>query len=165
MASGAPGRLVVILDDAFAPERNDVVLGAIVALSAAGVAEIGLSETGDTATPLRVRALLQDAVGLARPVPLRMHLRNHDGLGLVKAIVALKSGVHHFDTTLSGLDGTVATEDLVRLFGGVEVDSPADADRVNNAAVALRLALAPTGVTTPDIATEQVATNPVGAAG
>src|SRR6478735_4312143 len=165
MASGAPDRLVVILDDAFAPERNDVVLGAIVALSAGGVAEIGLSETGDTATPLRVRSLLQDAVGLARPVPLRMHLRNHDRLGLVKAIVALKSGGHHCDTHLSGLDGTVATEDLVRLFGGVEVDSPADADRVTNAAVALRLALAPTGVATPDIVTEPVATNPVGAAG
>ena len=114
------------------------------ALSAAGVAEIGLSETGDSATPLRVRALLQDAVGLARPVPLRVHLRDHDRLGLVKALTALKSGVTHFDTTLAGLDGTVATEDLVRLFGGVEVDSPADADRVAQAAAALRLALAPT---------------------
>ncbi|WP_243057064.1 flavin reductase [Nocardioides sp. SR21] len=165
IADGAPGSVVVILDDAFDPARNDVVLGSIVALSSAGVAEIGLSEKGDTANPLRVRSLLQDAVGLARPVPLRMHLRNHDRLGLVKAIVALKSGVHHFDTTLSGLDGTVATEDLVRLFGGVEVDSPADPDLVDNAAAALRLALAPTGVTPTDLATEPVATNPVGAAG
>ena len=86
-------------------------------------------------------------------------------VGPGEALCIPRGAVHHFDTTLSGLDGTVATEDLVRLFGGVEVDSPADPDLVDNAATALRLALTPTGLTTPDLATETVATNPVGAAG
>lgn len=173
IAADEPARVVAVLEDAFAAERADDVLAAVIALSAAGVAEIGLSENGDSATPLRVRALLQDAVALSRPVPLRVHLRDHDRLGLVKAITALKSGVTHFDTTLSGLDGTIATEDLVRLFGGVEVDSPADHDRVTRAADALRLALAPTDLSlktpasggAPELATAPVVTDHVGAAG
>lgn len=164
IADGRAERVVVVLKDAFAPDRAEDVLQAVVALSAAGVVEIGLSEDDTAATPLHVRALLQDAVGLARPVPLRARLRDHDRLGMAKALTALKSGVHHFDTTLTGLDQIVATEDLVRLFGSVEVDSPADPDRVNHAADALRLALAPTDMS-HHLAAAPATTDPVGAAG
>lgn len=164
VADGVADRVVVVIEDAFDPACADDVLAAVVALSAAGVAEIGLAEDATTATPLHVRALLQDAVGLARPVPLRVRLRDHDRLGLAKALTALKSGVHHFDTTLTGLDRAVATEDLVRLFGSVEVDSPADPDRVSTAADALRLALAPTDLS-HHVPVVPAVTNPVGAAG
>ncbi|CAM3257606.1 flavin reductase [Nocardioides dubius] len=119
-------RTSVVLRDAFAPQRLDAVLAAIQLLSRAGVSEIGLSDTAGGATPLQVRALLQEAVPLARPAPLRMVLHDRDRLGLVKAITALKSGVRHFDATLAGLDGAVATEDLIRLLEEVDVDSPVD---------------------------------------
>jgi flavin reductase (DIM6/NTAB) family NADH-FMN oxidoreductase RutF len=163
LVDGVNERVSVILRDAFAPERTDAVLAAVVAFSQARVLEIGMSDSYGAATPLQVRSVLQDAVGLARPVPLRARLGDRDRLGLVKALTALKSGVHHFNTTLAGLDGSVATEDLVRLLGELDVDTPADAAQVGLAADALRLTLTP--VSGPDLAVTNTATNPVGAAG
>ncbi|MFC6151077.1 flavin reductase [Mumia xiangluensis] len=118
---------VVILRDAFTMADRDALLWAVETLIEAGATEICLDDTRGAATPLEVRATLQDAVGIARPVPLRVRLHDNDRLGLVKALTALKSGVHHFDTTLGGLDGAVATEDLVRLLGTLDVDTPVDA--------------------------------------
>ncbi|MFD1827354.1 MULTISPECIES: flavin reductase [Mumia] len=133
----ATGR-VVILDDAFAVAGSESALAAIDVLAHSGATEICLDDTSGSATPLQVRALLQDAVGLARPVPLRLRLRDKDRLGLVNVLTALKSGVHHFDTTLGGLDGAVATEDLVRLLGTLDVTTPADAVALDRLARRLR---------------------------
>ncbi len=163
LVEGVNERVSVILRDAFAPERTDAVLAAVVAFSEARVLEIGMSDSYGAATPLQVRSVLQDAVGLARPVPLRARLGDRDRLGLVKALTALKSGVHHFNTTLAGLDGSVATEDLVRLLGELDVDTPADAAQVGLAADALRLTLTP--ISGPELAATNAVTNPVGAAG
>jgi hypothetical protein len=71
--------------------------------------------------------------------------------------------LRHFNTTHAGLDGSVATEDLVRLLGELDVDTPADAAQVGLVADALRLSLVPTP--TDPISTNPVSTNPVGAAG
>jgi isopropylmalate/homocitrate/citramalate synthase len=117
----------VILRDAFRSARADGVLAAVQVLASVGVLEICLDDSAGEATPLEIRALLQEAVGLARPVPLRVSLEDRDRLGLVKALTALKSGVQHFDTTLAGLDGGLATEDLTRLLGTIDVDTPVDA--------------------------------------
>ena len=144
VVDGIADRSSVIVRNAFLTEHSDAVLNAVVALSAARVLEIGMSDSLGAATPLQVRSVLQDAVGLARPVPLRARLGDRDRLGLVKALTALKSGVHHFNTTLAGLDGAVATEDLVRLLGELDVDTPADAAQVGLVADALRLSLMPT---------------------
>lgn len=124
---GIADKCAVHLHDPFALDRVDAVLNAAQRLGRAGVLEIGLPDTAGGATPLRVRALLQEVVALARPTPLRVGLHNRDSLGLVKAITALKSGVRHFDTTLGGLSGAVATEDLIRLLEEVDVDTPVDA--------------------------------------
>jgi flavin reductase (DIM6/NTAB) family NADH-FMN oxidoreductase RutF len=148
--AGIEERTVVHLRDAFAAESFDAVLAAVAALSPAGIAEIGLSDEGGRATPLQVRHLLQEVVALARPVPVRLRLHDRDRLGLVKALTALKSGVCHFDTTLAGLDGAVATEDLVRLLEEMEVD--VDIDTAGLLALAGRLR---------DGADRQVASTPV----
>jgi len=145
--SADPGRGAVILADAFHRARLETVLSAVEAFAALGVSEICLQDTLGTATPLEVRATLQEAVGLARPVPLRVALHDADRLGLVKALTALKSGVHHFDTTLGGLDGAVATEDLVRLLGAVDVETPVDAPSLTRLARRLRQRLD----STPDL--------------
>lgn len=144
---GIADRCAVHLHDPFAENRIDAVLNAVQRLGRAGVLEIGLPDTAGRATPLRVRALLQEAVALARPVPLRMGLHDRDRLGLVKAITALKSGVRHFDTTLGGLDGAVATEDLIRLLEEVDVDTPVDVPALLALArdVRLRGEMAPNG--------------------
>ncbi len=160
---GIEFRSAVRIQDPFAPERLDVVLDAIEQLAAARVLEIGVPDTAGSATPLRVRAFLQEAVALARPVPLRMGLHDRDRLGLVKAIIALKSGVRHFDTTLAGIDGAVATEDLVRLLEEVDVHTPVDSAALAALARELR-AGAPTPLT-PSSLVEPSGPQIVGAAG
>ncbi|MCD4524400.1 flavin reductase [Nocardioides sp. cx-173] len=119
-------RTSVIVPHAFLPRCADDVLAAVHVLSGAGVLEICLDDTAGEATLLEIRATLQEAVGVARPVPLRVSLEDRDRLGLVKALTALKSGVNHFDTTLVGLDGALATEDLIRLLGTIDVHTPVD---------------------------------------
>ncbi|MDG6103648.1 flavin reductase [Dactylosporangium aurantiacum] len=118
------------LPDAFAPARAGEVLAAVDALAALGCDEIGLDEGAEAASPRQVRALLQDATVRAstspRPVSLRVRLRDRHGLGLVNALTAMKSGVRHFDTTLGGIDGVLACEDVQFLADrlGVACDSP-----------------------------------------
>ena len=135
---GIADRCAVHLRDPFAVDRTDEVLSAVQRLGRARLLEIGLTDTAGGATPLQVRALLQEAVALARPTPLRLGLHDRDRLGLVKGITALKSGVRHFDTTLGGLAGTVATEDLIRLLEEVDVDTPVDASALLTLARELR---------------------------
>ncbi|MET7425140.1 flavin reductase [Dactylosporangium sp. NPDC005555] len=118
------------LPDAFAPDRTADVLDAVDMLAALGCDEIGLDEGAEAASPRQVRALLQDATVRAstrlRPVSLRVRLRDRHGLGLVNALTAMKSGVRHFDTTLGGIDGVLACEDVQFLADrlGVACDSP-----------------------------------------
>lgn len=159
--AGVEDRASVIVRDAFLPGNTDSVLTTVAALSDARVLEIGMSDSSGSATALQVRGVLQDAVGLARPVPLRARIGDRDRLGLVKALTALKSGVHHFSTTLAGLDGAVATEDLVRLLGELDVDTPVDSGQVGLAADTLLLSLTPVPGTDP---VAIPAPNPVGAA-
>ncbi|WP_327011249.1 flavin reductase [Dactylosporangium sp. NBC_01737] len=118
------------LPDAFAPGRATGVLDAVDMLAALGCDEIGLDEGAEAASPRQVRALLQDATVRAstrpQPVSLRVRLRDRHGLGLVNALTAMKSGVRHFDTTLGGIDGVLACEDVQFLADrlGVACDSP-----------------------------------------
>ena len=126
VVAGTAERCSIHLLDAFDPARAEQVLAAIAEFSDASVLEICLTDSAGAATPLEVRGVLQEAVALARPAPIRMGLHDRDRLGLVKAITALKSGVSHFDTTLTGRGGTVATEDLVRLLQEVDVATPVD---------------------------------------
>ncbi|MEU5882469.1 flavin reductase [Spirillospora sp. NPDC047279] len=119
---GTVGRI----PDAFAPPRSGAVLGAVDRLVAMGCAEIALEEGPGAASPLHVRSLLQDAVARARPVPLRLRLREAYGLGLVNALTAMKSGVRHFDVTLGGIDGGLCAEDLLFLAGQLQIPGPVD---------------------------------------
>ncbi|WP_235735448.1 flavin reductase [Nocardioides alcanivorans] len=135
---GIADRAAVTVIDPFDAVRLDLVLSAVQQFARAGVAEIALPDTAGGATPLTVRGLLQEAVALARPVPLRLGLHDRDRLGLVKALTALKSGVRHFDTTVAGLDEAVATEDLIRLLDEVDVDTPVDAEALVQLAQTLR---------------------------
>lgn len=144
---GIADRCSVQLTDAFGLHRTDAVLSSISALSAARVLEICLDDKLGAATPLEVRGLLQEAVALARPVPIRLGLHDRDRLGLVKAITALKSGVSHFDTALAGHAGSVTTEDLVCLLLEVDVTTPVDV------------------VAVADLARRLTTTAPLGAAG
>ncbi|MFA1547884.1 flavin reductase [Actinomadura chokoriensis] len=114
------------VSDVFAPARQQDVLAAVDRMVAAGCAEIALDEGPEAASPLLVRNLLQEAVARARPVPLRVRLREAYGLGLANALTAMKSGVRDFDVTLGGIDGGLCAEDVLFLAARLDVATPID---------------------------------------
>ena len=119
-------------------------------LVAAGVDEIGLSDTTGMANPAqvrrlfgRVRAAIGDKTGSA-------HLHNTRGLGLANCLAAWDVGVRTFDASLGGLggcpyapgaSGNVVTEDLVFMFEAMGVDTGVDLARLIAARETLRAGL------------------------
>ncbi|HEY8608406.1 MAG TPA: hydroxymethylglutaryl-CoA lyase [Noviherbaspirillum sp.] len=127
------------------PEDEVVALAA--ACVAAGVDEVGLSDTTGYANPAqvrrlfrRVRAEIGDATGAA-------HLHNTRGLGLANCLAAYEEGVRTFDASLGGLggcpyapgaSGNVVTEDLVFMFEAMGVRTGIDIARLIDARAPLR---------------------------
>lgn len=105
------------------PEDDVVRLAA--ALAAAGVDDVGLSDTTGMANPAQVRRLfrrLQAEIGERTGAA---HMHNTRGLGLANCLAAYDVGVRTFDSSLGGLggcpyapgaSGNVVTEDLVFMF-------------------------------------------------
>jgi hydroxymethylglutaryl-CoA lyase len=130
------------------PEADVVRLAA--ALAAAGVDEIGLSDTTGMANPAQVRRLfgqvraeIGDRTGAA-------HLHNTRGLGLANCLAAFDAGVRTFDSSQGGLggcpyapgaSGNVVTEDLVFMFEAMGVSTGVDIGRLLQARAALRAGL------------------------
>ncbi|MDA0637233.1 flavin reductase [Nonomuraea sp. MCN248] len=140
VASAGPGQAARVLEaagragltavghiaEAFARDRADHVVATVARLAELGCDEIGLEEGAVAATPVRVRGLLQDAAAAAGTATVRVALRERHGIGLVNALVAMKSGVRHFDTTLGGVDGALPAEDVLFLAGQLDVDTAVD---------------------------------------
>jgi hydroxymethylglutaryl-CoA lyase len=103
------------------PEAKVVELAE--ALMAAGVDEVGLSDTTGYANPAQVRRVVRAvhaAIGADRLTGL--HLHNTRGLGLANVMAGLEVGITTFDASLAGLggcpfapgaSGNIVTEDLV----------------------------------------------------
>ncbi|MFG1946293.1 flavin reductase [Nonomuraea sp. NPDC048826] len=126
-AAGRAGLATVgHVPEAFARDRADHVVATVARLAELGCDEIGLEEGAVAATPIRVRDLLQDAAAVAGAATVRVALRERHGIGLVNALVAMKSGVRHFDTTLGGVDGALPAEDVLFLAGQLDVDTAVD---------------------------------------
>ena len=129
------------------PVAEDEVLRLAVALAAAGVDEIGLSDTTGMAHPAQVRRLFQrlraeigDRAGAA-------HLHNTRGLGLANCLAAWDVGVRTFDSSQAGLggcpfapgaSGNVVTEDLVFMFEAMGITTGVDLARLTAARAVLR---------------------------
>jgi hydroxymethylglutaryl-CoA lyase len=112
------------------PVPEDEVIALAEALTAAGVDEVGLSDTTGMAHPAQVRRLftrLRETIGDKAGAA---HLHNTRGLGLANALAAWDVGVRTFDASLAGLggcpyapgaSGNVVTEDLVFMFEAMGV--------------------------------------------
>ncbi len=162
-------RAIVRLRDAVAPAvtvevglstafgctlQGDVPEGDVVWVAseciAAGVDEVGLSDTAGMANPAqvsrlfkRVRSEIGDQTGSA-------HLHNTRGLGLANCLAAFDVGVRTFDSSLGGLggcphapgaSGNVVTEDLVFMFEAMGVSTGVDFEKLMLAREALRVGL------------------------
>ena len=125
---------------AFAASRLDDTAELVAKAAALEPDTIVLLDDG-TGTPLTVRAVLQETVNRARPVPIAVRLDDRAGTATANALTALKSGVRRFDTTLGGLDHAFALEDALHLFDQLEVAVPADRAATVRAALGIEAAL------------------------
>jgi hydroxymethylglutaryl-CoA lyase len=98
--------------------------------------EVVLADTIGVATPGQVRDLV-GRVSNGRPVGL--HLHNTRNTGYANAYAALEAGATLFDASVGGLGGcpyapratgNIATEDLVYLLDGEEVETGVDLDEL-----------------------------------
>ena len=129
----------VELPGGFAEDALDGTLAFVSSLLAGdGAAPDALLLVDDgTATPLTVRATLQEVIARSRPVPVSVRLSDEMGLGQANVLTALKSGVRGIDAALGGVGGVMAVEDVLHLLESVEVAVPADRSAVVRAAHAL----------------------------
>ena len=114
------------------PFEGRVDPGVVAEIAAAfPTAEIVLADTIGVATPKQVRRLVE------RTGAPGVHLHNTRNTGYANAVAALESGATLFDASCGGLGGcpyapratgNIATEDLIYLFDGEEVETGIDLD-------------------------------------
>jgi hydroxymethylglutaryl-CoA lyase len=154
-ASGARCSLEVGISTAFGCTLQgrvdeDEVLRLAAQLAAAGVDEVGLSDTTGMANPAQVRRLFTRLRSEIGDVAGAAHLHNTRGLGLANCLAAWDVGVTTFDASLGGLggcpyapgaSGNVVTEDLVFMFEAMGVHTGVDLPRLIAAREPLRQGL------------------------
>ncbi len=106
---------------------------------AAGVDEVGLSDTTGMANPTQVRRLFDKVRAVIGDHTGAAHMHNTRGLGLANCLAAWDVGVRTFDASLGGLggcpyapgaSGNVVTEDLVFMFEAMGVRTGVDLDKL-----------------------------------
>ena len=121
------------------PIPKDRVLALAARFLDAGVDVLSLSDTTGMGGPLQIRAVLEEVVPAAGPVPVALHLHDTRGLGLVNAAAGFACGVTRFDTAagamggcpfVPGAAGNVATEDTAYLFSRLGADTGIDIGKV-----------------------------------
>lgn len=121
------------------------------ALVAAGVDEVGLSDTSGYANPAQVTRLVKavrSAIGATRLTGL--HLHNTRGLGLANVLAGLEAGITTFDASLGGLggcpfapgaSGNIVTEDLAFMLDAMGLHTGIDLVKLLEVRAILRTAL------------------------
>ena len=121
------------------------------ALMAAGVDEVGLSDTTGYANPAQVRAVVRAVhAAIGKNHLTGLHLHNTRGLGLANVMAGLDVGITTFDSSLGGLggcpfapgaSGNIVTEDLVFMLEAMGLNTGIDLDRLLAVREILRAAL------------------------
>lgn len=132
------------------PVPEDDVVRLAEALAAAGVDEVGLSDTTGMANPAQVRRLFKRVRAAIGERTGAAHMHNTRGLGLANCLAAFDAGVRTFDSSQGGLggcpyapgaSGNVVTEDLVFMFEAMGVHTGVDLERLQAARAHLRAGL------------------------
>ncbi len=107
------------------------------ALIEMGCESVALSDTDGHAAPRdleRIIGHVEKTLGLEH---MGVHLHDLHGLGLVNSLIAYRLGIRTFDCSIGGLGGNkivensvgnVATEELVNMFHGMDVETGIDFD-------------------------------------
>jgi hydroxymethylglutaryl-CoA lyase len=119
--------------------KEDEVVWLAGQLVAAGVDEVGLSDTTGMANPAQVRRLFNKVRAAIGDKTGAAHMHNTRGLGLANCLAAYDVGVRTFDASLGGLggcpyapgaSGNVVTEDLVFMFEAMGVRTGVDIEKL-----------------------------------
>ncbi len=115
------------------------VLRVTEALSQMGCYEISLSDTIGVGTPLRVQKMLEKVADRVPIDKLAVHFHDTWGQALANIFASLELGIAVVDSAVSGLGGcpyapgatgNVATEDLLFMLQGMDIQTGIDIERV-----------------------------------
>jgi hydroxymethylglutaryl-CoA lyase len=107
-----------------------------------GVDHCGIADTIGVGTPIKVQAAMERALKHFPLVEVSGHFHDTYGQALVNILACLQLGVHTFDTSIAGLGGcpyakgatgNVATEDVVFMLRGMDIDTGIDLDALVDA--------------------------------
>ncbi|QTD55125.1 hydroxymethylglutaryl-CoA lyase [Parasphingorhabdus cellanae] len=122
------------------PVSEDQVARLAEAAMAAGVAEVGLSDTTGYANPAQVTRMVRQIKGVIGSDKLNtLHLHNTRGLGLANVMAGLAEGITTFDASLGGLggcpfapgaSGNIVTEDLVFMLEAMGIETGINLDKL-----------------------------------
>jgi hydroxymethylglutaryl-CoA lyase len=100
-----------------------------------GVDEISIGDTIGVATPNQVERLAGELAGVLPLERIAMHFHDTRGTALANVLAALLSGITTFDSSAGGLggcpyapgaSGNLATEDLLYMLHGMEIETGVD---------------------------------------
>jgi hydroxymethylglutaryl-CoA lyase len=115
-----------------------------------GVYEVAISDTIGVAHPGLVRHVLTDLTAAVAPDRLALHLHDTRGTALANVLAALDFDIRTFDASAGGLggcpyapgaSGNLATEDLLYLLDGLDIETGVDRDGVAAASTAIEPAV------------------------
>ena len=130
-----------------APER---VAEVALALHDAGCEEISLGDTNGVAVPTRTEAVLECVAGRVPLDRLAVHFHDTFSRALANVVVALQMGVSTVDASAGGLggcpyapgaSGNLATEDLLHLLHGLDIETGVSLAGVTDASLFMETAL------------------------
>lgn len=107
-----------------------------------GCTEISLGDTIGVGTPAGVRRLLDALLPQIPASQLAGHFHDTYGMAIANIVAAMECGLATFDSSVAGLGGcpyakgatgNVATEDVVYMLHGMDIDTGIDLDRLIDA--------------------------------
>ncbi|MBC7376349.1 MAG: hydroxymethylglutaryl-CoA lyase [Burkholderiaceae bacterium] len=111
-------------------------------LSEIGVQHVGVADTIGTGTPVKVQRALEAALRYYEVADVSGHFHDTYGQALGNTLAAMELGIWQFDTSSAGLGGcpyakgatgNVATEDVVYMLRGMDIDTGIHLDQLVDA--------------------------------
>ncbi|CAB3683980.1 hydroxymethylglutaryl-CoA lyase [Achromobacter marplatensis] len=125
------------------PYQGDVPVESVVDVAqrylAMQVDEIDVADTIGVGTPQRVRDVMAAVTRVVDPARVSGHFHDTYGQALANILAALETGISIFHTSVAGLGGcpyakgatgNVATEDVLYMLRGLDIDTGVDFDAV-----------------------------------
>ena len=122
-----------------APERVEMVARLMKSI---GVEHMGVADTIGVGTPLKIQRALDAALKHYDLADVSGHFHDTYGQALANTLAALQMGVWQFDASVAGLGGcpyakgatgNVATEDVVFMLHGMDIETGIDLDKLVDA--------------------------------